>query len=183
MYWATLLLLLHAILLISQEFTSAPVSKCGQMVHRRGRVTMTSLCDKKYSTVTAEKHQPGHPIWLTASRKRAVSLEQTKPANSEVNRKCHMQEVQQGAAEGSPQGWVPSREDTECKACFSLLGDAYSHGWIHHLGQHFFCCFIAWRFAGFFCLFKYKKQISIYGLDVDKHKHIHHKLCYCKMQI
>lgn len=43
-YWTTLLLSLHAILLITQELPLAPVSKGGQMVNRRSRVTITSMC-------------------------------------------------------------------------------------------------------------------------------------------
>lgn len=73
-------------------------------------------------TVTIEKRQLGHPTWFAASRKGTVSLEQMKPADWEVNRQHHMQEVQPGTAAGHWKGWAPGRVH------FSPLSDTDPHG-------------------------------------------------------
>lgn len=123
-------------------------------------------CDKdaqlpKVQCITAEKQQPDYPTWFTASRKRTASLKQMKPADCEVNRQCHTQELGPGTAEGrsraeDPAGWSQS---TVWASVFSVT--------VIHMDGHTICSSIftvselLWSFL-FFVFFFIMRSKDLY---------------------
>lgn len=58
-------------------------------------------------------------------------------------------------------GLGAKQRGTEHKASFSLLGDAYSHEWTHHLEQHFL--FVSALLGLFFAFFTIRSEY----LDIE----------------
>ena len=135
-HWATSLAFLQAILLISQELASAPVPK-GPQKGQNNPDNHAQLPRRTAQWLPRSDSQAAQPSLQWAGKERCRwskwSLQTARWTGSVTCRRYNKEQQR------VTQGLGASREDTERKACFSLLSDPHSHGRTRHPGQHFYC--------------------------------------------